>query len=58
MGHALVAGHLAFADPDDTATRPNQMRSLSLNPDSRELHRGGPDEAASAISVSLGAVSR
>ncbi|MGX4396504.1 MmyB family transcriptional regulator, partial [Clostridioides difficile] len=32
LGYALVAGHLAFTDPDDPATRPNQMRLLFLDP--------------------------
>ena len=49
LGHALVAGHLAFTDPDDPATRPNQMRLLFLDPHTRELHRDWADEAASAV---------
>lgn len=49
LGHKLVAGHLAFTDPDDPATRPNQMRLLFLDPHTRELHRAWADEAASAV---------
>ena len=49
LGHALVAGHLAFTDPDDPATRPNQMRLLFLDRHTRELHRDWADEAASAV---------
>lgn len=49
LGHALVAGHLAFTDPYDPATRPNQMRLLFLDRHTRELHRDWADEAASAV---------
>lgn len=49
LGHALVAGHLAFTDPDDPATRPNQMRLLFLDPHTRELHRDWADEAVSSV---------
>lgn len=49
LGHALVAGPLAFTDPDDPATRPNQMWLLFLDPHTRELHRDWADEAASAV---------
>ncbi len=49
LGHALVAGHLAFTDPDDPATRPNQMRLLFLDSHTRELHRDWAEEAASAV---------
>lgn len=55
LGLALVAGHLAFTDPDDPATRPNQMRLLFLDRHARELHREWVDEAASAVaSLRLG----
>lgn len=49
LGHALVAGHLAFTDPDDPAPRPNQMRLLFLDRHAREWHRDWADEAASAV---------
>jgi hypothetical protein len=49
LGHALVAGHLAFADPGDPATRPNQTRLLFTNRHTSELHRDWAEEAASAI---------
>lgn len=42
-------GYLAFADPDDPATRPNQMRPLFLDRHTRELHRDWVDEAESAV---------
>jgi transcriptional regulator with XRE-family HTH domain len=49
LGHALLAGHLAFEAPDEHATRPNQMRLLFLDPHTRELHRDWSDEAALAV---------
>ncbi len=49
LGHALVAGHLAFTDPDGSASRPNQMRLLFLDRPTRELYRDWSDEAASAV---------
>jgi transcriptional regulator with XRE-family HTH domain len=49
LGHALLAGHLPFAAPDDPATRPNQMRLLFLDPHTRELHRDYAAEAALAV---------
>ena len=39
LGRALAAAHLAFTDPDDPATRPNQIRLLFLDRHTRELHR-------------------
>lgn len=43
LGHALVAGHLPRAAPDDPETRPNLMRMLFLDPHTRELY---PDRDA------------
>lgn len=40
LAHALMAGHLAFADPDDLATRPNQMRLLFLDRHTHEPRQG------------------
>lgn len=45
----LVAGPLAFMIPNDPATHPNQVRLLFLDRHTRELHRDGADEAASAV---------
>jgi transcriptional regulator with XRE-family HTH domain len=48
LGHALLAGHLPFAAPEEPSTRPNQIRLLFLDPHTRELHRDWADEAALA----------
>ncbi len=47
--HALLVGHLAFTDPDNPATRPNQKRPLFLDRHTRELTRDWAHEAASAV---------
>lgn len=49
LGHALLAGHLPFAAPEERSTRPNQVRQLFLDPHTRELHRDWADEAALAV---------
>lgn len=49
LGHSLLAGHLPFTAPDETSTRPNQIRLLFLDPHTRDLHREWPDEAALAV---------
>ncbi|MEU4313957.1 helix-turn-helix transcriptional regulator [Nocardia sp. NPDC024068] len=38
LGHALLAGHLDFHDPDDPARRPNIARMLFLDPHCRDLY--------------------
>lgn len=37
LGHALIAGHLDFAAPDDPASRPNMARLVFCDPHTREL---------------------
>lgn len=49
LGHALLAGHLPPAAPENPAERPNLLRLLFLDPHVRELHRHWADEAASAV---------
>lgn len=49
LGHALLAGHLAFAAPQEPANRPNMLRLLFLDAHTRELHRDWPAEAALAV---------
>ena len=49
LGHALLAGHLPFAAPEEPSTRPNQIRLLFLDTHTRELHRDWADEAALAV---------
>ncbi|AEW94413.1 MULTISPECIES: helix-turn-helix transcriptional regulator [Streptomycetaceae] len=50
LGHALVAGHLDPAAPDDPARRPNLQRLLFLDPRTRELYPQWEDEARRAVS--------
>ncbi|WP_338104472.1 helix-turn-helix transcriptional regulator [Streptomyces chilikensis] len=50
LGHALLAGHLDPAAPDDPETRPNLLRMLFLDAHTRELYRDWPEEAALAVS--------
>jgi transcriptional regulator with XRE-family HTH domain len=38
LGHALLAGHLDPASPDDPANRPNTSRMVFLDPHCRELY--------------------
>jgi transcriptional regulator with XRE-family HTH domain len=49
LGHVLLAGHLAYDAPKESATRPNQLRLLFLDQHTRELHRDWPAEAALAV---------
>jgi hypothetical protein len=49
LGHALLAGHLAFTAPREPATRPNQLRLLFLDSHTRDLHRDWSAEAALAV---------
>jgi hypothetical protein len=50
LGHALLAGHLDPAAPDDPGTRPNLLRMLFLDAHTRELYRDWSAEAALAVS--------
>lgn len=49
MGHALFAGHLDPADPDDPATRPNMARLVFLDAHTRELYANWPDKARAVV---------
>ena len=49
LGHALLAGHLAFAPTPEPGERPNLTRMLFLDPHSRELYRDWDEEAAMAV---------
>jgi len=49
LGHALLAGHLAFDAPQDPAQRPNVVRMLFLDPHTRELYRNWDAEAALVV---------
>jgi transcriptional regulator with XRE-family HTH domain len=49
LGHALLAGHLDPAAPDDPANRPNTSRMLFLDPHSRELYRDWPRKARAVV---------
>lgn len=49
LGHALLAGHLDPAAPDQPAQRPNTLRMLFLDPHARELYRQWPQEARRAV---------
>lgn len=51
LGHALLAGHLDFASPDDPALRPNLTRMLFLDPHTRELHTDWKSEARVALAA-------
>ncbi|WP_306215656.1 helix-turn-helix domain-containing protein [Actinoplanes sp. RD1] len=44
-GHALLAGHLDHAAPDDPATRPNMSRLVFLDAHTRALYRNWPAKA-------------
>ncbi|WP_448321622.1 helix-turn-helix transcriptional regulator [Streptomyces sp. CO7] len=50
LGHALLAGHLDPAAPDDHDARPNLLRMLFLDAHTRELYRDWHEEAALAVS--------
>ncbi len=49
LGHALVAGHLAFDAPELAATRPNLTSMLFLDPHVRELYVDWEGEARRAV---------
>ncbi|AQT71302.1 hypothetical protein B1K54_06000 [Streptomyces sp. fd1-xmd] len=51
LGHALLAGHLDFASPDDPAVRPNLTRMLFLDPHTRELYTDWKSEARVALAA-------
>ena len=49
LGHALVAGHVAFDAPELAATRPNLTSMLFLDPHVRELYVDWEGEARRAV---------
>lgn len=49
LGHALVAGHVAFDAPELAATRPNLTSMLFLDPHLRELYVDWEGEARRAV---------
>ena len=49
LGHALVAGHVAFDAPDHAGTRPNLTRMLFQDPHTRELYVDWEHEARRAV---------
>ncbi|MFJ9944490.1 helix-turn-helix domain-containing protein [Streptomyces erythrochromogenes] len=51
LGHALLAGHLDFASPEDPAVRPNLTRMLFLDPHTRELYTDWKSEARVALAA-------
>ncbi|CAM5661820.1 transcriptional regulator [Streptomyces avidinii] len=51
LGHALLAGHLDPAGPDDPAARPNLTRMLFLDPHTRELYTDWKNEARVALAA-------
>ncbi|MEU6868758.1 helix-turn-helix transcriptional regulator [Streptomyces sp. NPDC046876] len=51
LGHALLAGHLDPASPDDPAVRPNLTRMLFLDPHTRELYTDWRNEARVALAA-------
>lgn len=51
LGHALLAGHLDPAGPDDPAARPNLTRMLFLDPHTRELYTDWKSEARVALAA-------
>jgi transcriptional regulator with XRE-family HTH domain len=48
-GHALFAGHLDFAAPDDPDTRPNMSRLVFLDAHTRDLYRDWPAKARAVV---------
>ncbi|MFF5156805.1 helix-turn-helix domain-containing protein [Streptomyces sp. NPDC000348] len=48
-GHALLAGHLASASPDDPETRPNLSRLVFLDAHTRALYRDWPAKARAVV---------
>ncbi|MEU4732474.1 helix-turn-helix transcriptional regulator [Streptomyces sp. NPDC023588] len=51
LGHALLAGHLDPASPDDPAVRPNLTRMLFLDPLTRDLYTDWKKEARVALAA-------
>ncbi|MER7820996.1 helix-turn-helix transcriptional regulator [Streptomyces sp. NPDC096097] len=51
LGHALLAGHVDIASPDDPAGRPNLTRMLFLDPHTRELYTDWKSEARVALAA-------
>jgi transcriptional regulator with XRE-family HTH domain len=49
VGHALLAGHLAFDAPERPADRPNLTDVLFLSPQGRDLYRNWEEEAQLAV---------
>ncbi|ANZ14018.1 putative transcriptional regulator [Streptomyces noursei ATCC 11455] len=49
LGHALLAGHLDFRDPDDPARRPNMSRMLFLDPHCQELYADWKRKARAVV---------
>jgi transcriptional regulator with XRE-family HTH domain len=49
LGHALLAGHVAFETPRRPQQRPNLTRMLFLDPHTRELHRDWAVEAKRSV---------
>lgn len=49
LGHALVAGHVAFDAPEHAASRPNLTRMLFLDPHVRDLYADWDEEARRAV---------
>ena len=48
-GHALFAGHLSFASPDDPETRPNMSRMVFLDAHTRGLYRNWEVKARAVV---------
>ncbi|MFD5774982.1 helix-turn-helix domain-containing protein [Streptomyces sp. PDY-4] len=48
-GHALLAGHLDAASPDDPDTRPNLSRLVFLDAHTRALYRDWPAKARAVV---------
>ncbi|MYW93603.1 helix-turn-helix domain-containing protein [Amycolatopsis rubida] len=57
LGHALLAGHVAFEAPDER-TRPNIARMLFLDPHHRALYRDWADKASVTVAALHQAVAR
>jgi transcriptional regulator with XRE-family HTH domain len=48
-GHALLAGHLDFASPDDPRRRPNMSQLVFLDAHTRGLYRSWPQKARAVV---------
>lgn len=51
LGHALLAGHLDPASPEDPENRPNLTRMLFLDPHTRDLYVNWRDEARISLAA-------